>query len=79
MSKILMLTALTAASLGVAPPAHAGELFGGVYAHAVNTPLSRWRMMLARSAAMWSWVTMMTVLLRRSFSDSIRSRISRRN
>lgn len=24
----------------IAAPAHAGELFGGVYAHAVNTPLS---------------------------------------
>lgn len=33
-------TALLCLSLFVASPAHAGELFGGVYAHAVDTPLS---------------------------------------
>ena len=40
MLKFVSLAVLTAAGLGLAVPAHAGEVFGGVYAHAVNTPLS---------------------------------------
>lgn len=33
-------TALLCLSLAATSPAHAGELFGGLYAHAVDTPLS---------------------------------------
>ena len=40
MSKFLTLAALAAATIAAAEPAHAGDVFGGVYAHAVNTPLS---------------------------------------
>ena len=40
MSKLLKLASLSAAVSLAAAPAHAGEVFGGVYAHAVNTPLS---------------------------------------
>ena len=40
MSKLLPLATLAAATLGLAAPAQAGEVFGGLYAHAVNTPFS---------------------------------------
>ena len=40
MTKILALAAITLMATTTAAPAEAGEVFGGLYAHAVNTPLS---------------------------------------
>ena len=40
MSKLLKLAIVSVALSAAAAPAHAGEVFGGIYAHAVNTPFS---------------------------------------
>lgn len=40
MLKVLSFAVLAVSGVTMAVPAHAGEVFGGVYAHAVNTPLS---------------------------------------